>query len=66
MRDTFREDDEDDEDRDGKEAFAKFDEPTRIEGEGGVVDPDPGDRDSVGHTEKHSNQDVLLVSMCMP
>ena len=51
MRDTFREDDdEDDMDRDGKEAFAKFDEPTRIEGEGGGVDPDPGDRDSVGHT----------------
>ena len=30
-----------------KEDFAKFDEPTRIEGEGGDVDPDPGDRDSV-------------------
>ena len=30
-----------------KEDFSKFDEPTRIEGEGGSVDPDPGDRDSV-------------------
>lgn len=49
MRDRFRDSDaeDDDEDKDGKEAFAKFDEPTRIEGEGGLVDPDPGDRDSV-------------------
>ena len=30
-----------------KDDFAKFDEPTRIEGEGGDVDPDPGDRESV-------------------
>lgn len=52
VRDTFPEnddEDDDDDDKDGKKAFAKFDEPTRIEGEGGGVDPDPGDRDSVSH-----------------
>jgi thiosulfate reductase cytochrome b subunit len=42
--DSFRQDDDSLEDKDD---FAKFDEPTRIEGEGGDVDPDPGDRESV-------------------
>lgn len=42
--DSFRQDDDSLED---KNDFAKFDEPTRIEGEGGDVDPDPGDRESV-------------------
>lgn len=40
--DSFKEDDAFD-----KEDFSGFDKPTRIEGEEGHVDPDPGDRDSV-------------------
>lgn len=41
--DSFKQED----DALAKEDFSGFDKPTRIEGEGGHVDPDPGDRDSV-------------------
>ncbi len=47
--DSFRQEEDSMED---KEDFAKFDEPTRIEGEGGDVDPDPGDRESVRFTTR--------------
>lgn len=41
--DSFKQED----DALAKEDFSGFDKPTRIEGEGGHVDPDPGDRESV-------------------
>lgn len=47
--DSFRQE----EDAFDKEDFSKFDEPTRIEGEGGSVDLDPGDRDSVSVSFSH-------------
>lgn len=58
--DSFRQDDDSLEDKDD---FAKFDEPTRIEGEGGDVDPDPGDRESV--SAQHAMPPSTWQKECM-
>ncbi|KAA6420817.1 MAG: small conductance mechanosensitive ion channel family [Trebouxia sp. A1-2] len=56
--DSFRQDDDSLEDKDD---FAKFDEPTRIEGEGGDVDPDPGDRESETEADGNNEEDLTVT-----